>query len=135
MNTEKWKLRASERSGLRRGEDARTRAICEKYEGKTCVRASAAGIAGAFLMMTPGTLFLGAGVILILGSSITAKVFTCYSHPLSSLSASGLRLETAEQSDKEISEVYFAACAKKFLTQNLNRRVPKTSNDSASERG
>ena len=85
--------------------------------------------------MDPGTLFLGAGVILILGSSIAAKVFTSYSHPLFSLSASGLRLETVSWSDKEISEVYFGARAKKILTQNLNRQVLKTSNDSASERG
>ena len=85
--------------------------------------------------MTPGTLFLGAGVILILGSSIAAKVFTSYSHPLSCLSASGLRLETAERSDKEISEVYLRSCAKKILTQNLNRQVLETSNESASERG
>lgn len=82
-------------------------------------------------MISSATLFLRAGVILILGSSIAAKLFTDYSHPLFSLSASGLRLETAERSDKEISEVYFARASKKFLTQSLNRQVGGTSKQSA----
>ena len=34
------------------------------------------------------------------------------------LSASGLRLETGETPDKEISEVYFTMRAKKILTKN-----------------
>lgn len=54
---------------------------------------------------------------------------------MSSLSASGLRLEMVKSSDKEISEVYLRVRTKIILTQNLNRRVPKSSNDSASERG
>ena len=116
-------------------EDAKRARILRIYEGKTCVTPSAAGFAGACFSMTPGTLFLGAGVILILGSSIGAKVFTCYSHPLSCLSASGLRLETGERSDKEISEVYFAARPKKILTLCLNRQVTGTSKESASARG
>ena len=73
------------------------------------------------------TLLVAAGVILILDSSIAAKLFTDYSHPLFSLSASGLRLETAESTDKEISEVYFARVSKKILTQSLNRQVSRTS--------
>jgi len=81
--------------------------------------------------MTPRTRFLGAGVILILGSSIAAKVFTCYSHPLISLSASGLRVEMMRRTDKEISEVYFAALPKKILTLKLNRQVTITSKESA----
>ncbi len=58
--------------------------------------------------------------MVILDSSIAAKLFTLYSHPLCSLPASGLRLETGETTDKEISEVYFAITPKKILTKILN---------------
>jgi hypothetical protein len=102
-----------------------------KYEGKTCVNASAAAADERLRSRVSETLLVAAGVILILDSSIAAKLFTVYSHPLFPLSASGLRLETGERSDKEISEVYFARASKKILTQSLNRQVSRTSKLSA----
>ena len=63
------------------------------------------------------------------------SLFTCCSHPLVSLPASGLRLETLQRCDKEISEVYFAHTSKKILTQNLNRQVPRASKLTAYRRG
>ena len=83
----------------------------------------------------PAGLFSRESVILILGSSIAGKLFTCYSHTHFPLSASGLRLEISRTTDKEISEVYFAGRAKKILTQKLNRQVSRTSNLSARGRG
>ena len=77
------------------------------------------------------TLFLRAETMIILGSSIAAKLFTCYSHTHFTLSASGLRLEISWTTDKEISEVYFVGRAKKILTVILNRQVPGTSNQTA----
>jgi hypothetical protein len=88
-------------------------------------------VSGAVAASGSAALFLGAGVMIILGSSIAAKVFTCYSHPLSSLPASGLRLETVIGTDKKISEVYFASSSKKILTRKLNRQFTGTSNESA----
>ena len=64
-----------------------------------------------------------AGVMIILDSSIAAKLFTGYPHPLFPLAASGLRVETAQMSDKQKSEVYFPKPPKKFLTVSLNQKV------------
>ena len=58
--------------------------------------------------------------MVILDSSVAAKLFTLYSHPFRPLAASGLRLETGETTDKEISEVYFVIAPKKILTKILN---------------
>ncbi len=99
-----------------------------KYEGRTCFRSLLElSFVSERILAARATLHW-AGVILILGSSIAAKLFTCYSHAHFSLSASGLRLETGPRTDKEISEVYFAARPKKILTQNLNRQVSNPSN-------
>jgi len=49
---------------------------------------------------------------------ISSKLFTSYSHPLSFLPASGLRLEIAFHSDKKKPELYFSSVLKKLLTEN-----------------
>ena len=125
-----------ERCAMLRDERNTRGEISRNTREKRSVRASATELARA--IASDGSrrvLFAWAGVIIILGSSIAAKLFTSYSHPLSSLSASGLRLEMAKTTDKKISEVYFCARSKKFLTQNLNRQVGRTSNVSARARG
>lgn len=94
-----------------------------KYEGKTPHRVFAIEFVPLDDSLRPGSLPLGAGVVILVGLSIACKVFTSYSHPRGLLSASGLRLETRLRSDKKISELYFAAIFKKILTLNLNRQV------------
>ena len=81
------------------------------------------------------TRFLRAETMIILGSSIAAKLFTCYSHPLQSLPASGLRLEMVQISDKKKREVYFASPAKKILTLKLNRAFSVASNSTSCAEG
>jgi hypothetical protein len=106
-----------------------------KYEGE--IRFAGLSWRGSFSARSlgSGTFFSSAGILIVLGSQVAAKLFTCYSHPLSSLAASGLRLETWRTCDKRISEVYFPFPSKKFLTENLNRQVNQTSKSHRAERG
>jgi hypothetical protein len=102
---------------------AKSVAKTSKYEGKTERARFAAAQCAVTATRSDAIVFPWAGVLVILGSSIAAKLSTSYSHPLFSLPASGLRLEMARSSDKLISEVYFLSTPKKFLTLKLNRQV------------
>ncbi|MGZ4984565.1 MAG: hypothetical protein ACXV8A_00605 [Chthoniobacterales bacterium] len=89
-----------------------------KYEGKTRFDAVTTATRESQFFVLPAKACEAAGVIIILGFSIAGNLFTCCSHPLGFLAASGLRLETGESTNKKISEVYFSSRLKKILTEN-----------------
>ena len=73
-----------------------------KYEGKTVKRSERDGVNRLRALPSSRNFSGWAGAFVILVSPIAAKLFTSCSHPLCSLPASGLRLETGETSDKKI---------------------------------
>ncbi len=97
------------------------------HEGKTRKQAFACGRAPPEDALRRLGLVFDRGIVIFVVLSSARQLFTSYSHLPSSLPASGLRLEMGQRTDKNISEVYFAACFKIILTQNVIRQVVRIS--------